>query len=157
MTWSAPLIAAEESGDRLDHDDVLSILVLLLIAGHETTANLVAVGSWPCAAGRRHWLGGRGVSLARWKPMGQAVTIWEAEPTWRRQRRLREPVGTGWRDQHEWPAPGRGLWTRARAAEPAGRRQRPSRRDGRLGRHGAKGSRAVSGLALSGRQPALGR
>lgn len=44
MTWSAPLIAAEESGDRLDHDEVLSILVLLLIAGHETTANLVGSG-----------------------------------------------------------------------------------------------------------------
>lgn len=38
------LIAAEEGGERLDHDELLSILVLLLIAGHETTANLVGNG-----------------------------------------------------------------------------------------------------------------
>lgn len=38
------LIAAEESGDRLSREELLSILVLLLLAGHETTANLVGNG-----------------------------------------------------------------------------------------------------------------
>ncbi|MGH9300412.1 MAG: cytochrome P450 [Acidimicrobiales bacterium] len=35
------LIAAEEEGDRLTQDELLSILVLLLVAGHETTVNLI--------------------------------------------------------------------------------------------------------------------
>jgi pimeloyl-[acyl-carrier protein] synthase len=38
------LITAEESGDRLSRQELLSILVLLLLAGHETTANLVGNG-----------------------------------------------------------------------------------------------------------------
>ena len=38
------LISAEESGDRLSRQELLSILVLLLLAGHETTANLVGNG-----------------------------------------------------------------------------------------------------------------
>ncbi|MGW6725509.1 cytochrome P450 [Nocardia sp. NPDC055029] len=36
------LIAAEESGDSLTHDELISTCVLLLIAGHETTVNLIA-------------------------------------------------------------------------------------------------------------------
>lgn len=38
------LMAAEEQGDRLTHDELLSTVVLLLIAGHETTANLIGNG-----------------------------------------------------------------------------------------------------------------
>ena len=38
------LMAAEEQGDRLSHDELLSTVILLLIAGHETTANLVGNG-----------------------------------------------------------------------------------------------------------------
>jgi cytochrome P450 len=38
------LIAAETDGDRLAHDELVSTLVLLLIAGHETTANLIGNG-----------------------------------------------------------------------------------------------------------------
>ena len=38
------LMAAEEQGDRLTHDELLSTVILLLIAGHETTANLVGNG-----------------------------------------------------------------------------------------------------------------
>ena len=38
------LMAAEEQGDRLTHDELLSTVILLLIAGHETTANLIGNG-----------------------------------------------------------------------------------------------------------------
>lgn len=36
------LIAAEESGDQLSSEELVSTCVLLLIAGHETTVNLIA-------------------------------------------------------------------------------------------------------------------
>ncbi len=39
------LIAAEEEGDRLTHDELLINLILLLIAGHETTSNLIGNGT----------------------------------------------------------------------------------------------------------------
>ncbi|WP_225728737.1 MULTISPECIES: cytochrome P450 [unclassified Nocardia] len=35
------LIAAEEAGDKLSHDELISTCGLLLIAGHETTVNLI--------------------------------------------------------------------------------------------------------------------
>jgi cytochrome P450 len=38
------LVQAEESGDRLTADEVLSMVFILLIAGHETTVNLIASG-----------------------------------------------------------------------------------------------------------------
>jgi cytochrome P450 len=38
------LIEAEEAGDRLSEDELLSTLTLLLVAGHETTVNLIANG-----------------------------------------------------------------------------------------------------------------
>lgn len=39
------LVAAEEEGDRLSHDELLANLILLLIAGHETTSNLLGNGT----------------------------------------------------------------------------------------------------------------
>ena len=39
------LIAAEEAGDSLSEDELLSTCVLLLIAGHETTVNLIGNGT----------------------------------------------------------------------------------------------------------------
>jgi cytochrome P450 len=39
------LIAAEEAGDTLTEEELLSTCVLLLIAGHETTANLIGNGT----------------------------------------------------------------------------------------------------------------
>jgi pimeloyl-[acyl-carrier protein] synthase len=38
------LIAAQEDDDRLTHDELVANLILLLIAGHETTANLLGNG-----------------------------------------------------------------------------------------------------------------
>jgi cytochrome P450 len=39
------LIAAEDAGDRLSHQELLINLILLLIAGHETTSNLIGNGA----------------------------------------------------------------------------------------------------------------
>jgi cytochrome P450 len=46
------LVRAEEAGDRLTADEVLAMVFLLLVAGHETTVNLIADGTlallqWP--------------------------------------------------------------------------------------------------------------
>jgi pimeloyl-[acyl-carrier protein] synthase len=38
------LIAAEDSGERLSHEELVSTCILLLIAGHETTMNLLGNG-----------------------------------------------------------------------------------------------------------------
>ncbi|HEX6291983.1 MAG TPA: cytochrome P450 [Herpetosiphonaceae bacterium] len=39
------LVQAEEAGDRLSEDELLAMVLLLLIAGHETTVNLIANGT----------------------------------------------------------------------------------------------------------------
>jgi cytochrome P450 len=39
------LIAAEEAGDRLSEQELLTTLILLLVAGHETTVNLIGNGT----------------------------------------------------------------------------------------------------------------
>jgi cytochrome P450 len=39
------LIAAEQDGDKLDEQELLDILALLLVAGHETTVNLIGNGT----------------------------------------------------------------------------------------------------------------
>jgi cytochrome P450 len=39
------LVAAEDEGDRLEHDELLANLILLLVAGHETTSNLIGNGT----------------------------------------------------------------------------------------------------------------
>jgi cytochrome P450 len=36
------LVAAEEDGDRLTHDELMAMAFLLVVAGHETTAGLIA-------------------------------------------------------------------------------------------------------------------
>ncbi len=39
------LVQAEEGGDRMSEDEVLAMVFLLLVAGHETTVNLIASGT----------------------------------------------------------------------------------------------------------------
>jgi cytochrome P450 PksS len=39
------LVAAEEAGERLNSDELLSMVLLLLIAGYETTVNLISCGT----------------------------------------------------------------------------------------------------------------
>jgi len=39
------LVQAEEAGDRLSENELLAMVTLLLIAGHETTVNLIASGT----------------------------------------------------------------------------------------------------------------
>ncbi|WP_260285113.1 cytochrome P450 family protein [Peribacillus aracenensis] len=39
------LIAIEEEGDRLDEAELISMISLLIFAGHETTSNLIATGT----------------------------------------------------------------------------------------------------------------
>ena len=40
------LISAEEDGERLSHDELVSMIMLLLIAGHDTTKSLISSGLW---------------------------------------------------------------------------------------------------------------
>ena len=39
------LLQAEEAGDRLSEDELLAMVFLLIVAGHETTVNLIASGT----------------------------------------------------------------------------------------------------------------
>jgi cytochrome P450 PksS len=39
------LVRAEEAGDRLSEDELLAMVFLLLVAGHETTVNLISSGT----------------------------------------------------------------------------------------------------------------
>jgi cytochrome P450 len=49
------LLAVSEDGDRLTRDELTSTVFLLLIAGHETTANLIANGTYLLLSHREQW------------------------------------------------------------------------------------------------------
>jgi cytochrome P450 len=49
------LIAVEESGDQLAEDEIVSTCSLLLIAGHETTVNLISNGMLAMLRDRSQW------------------------------------------------------------------------------------------------------
>ncbi len=40
------LLAAEDDGERLTRDELLSMIVLILLAGHDTTASLISTALW---------------------------------------------------------------------------------------------------------------
>ena len=42
-------LIADADDDRLSHEELVAMAMMLLIAGHETTVNLSATGSWPCS------------------------------------------------------------------------------------------------------------
>lgn len=49
------LLAAEEEGDRLSEDELRSIVILLFVAGHETTMNLIGNGTVALLRQRDQW------------------------------------------------------------------------------------------------------
>ncbi|WP_445167493.1 cytochrome P450 [Mycolicibacterium sp. Dal123E01] len=49
------LISVEESGDQLTEEEIVATCNLLLIAGHETTVNLIANGILAMLRHREHW------------------------------------------------------------------------------------------------------
>jgi cytochrome P450 len=49
------LISVEESGDQLTEEEIVATCNLLLIAGHETTVNLIANGILAMLRSREHW------------------------------------------------------------------------------------------------------
>ncbi|MGC4193231.1 MAG: cytochrome P450 [Thermomicrobiales bacterium] len=49
------LIAADEDGKRLDEDEVIGTCILLLVAGHETTVNLIGNGTLAMMRHRDQW------------------------------------------------------------------------------------------------------
>lgn len=49
------LVQAEEDGDRLTESELRSMTVLLFIAGHETTMNLIGNGTWALLRHRDQW------------------------------------------------------------------------------------------------------
>jgi cytochrome P450 len=49
------LVAAEEEGDRLSPDELVSTALLLLVAGFETTVNLIGNGTVALLGHQEHW------------------------------------------------------------------------------------------------------
>lgn len=49
------LVRVEDDGDRLTHDELLATCMLLLFAGHETTANLIGNGVFSLMTNRDQW------------------------------------------------------------------------------------------------------
>jgi cytochrome P450 len=49
------LVQVRDEGDRLSGDELSSMVFLLLIAGHETTVNLIGNGTWLLLADRGRW------------------------------------------------------------------------------------------------------
>jgi cytochrome P450 len=49
------LVAAEEEGERLSSDELVSTALLLLVAGFETTVNLIGNGTVALLGEQEHW------------------------------------------------------------------------------------------------------
>lgn len=99
------LVAVEAEGDRLTHGELIALVILLFVAGHETTSNLIG-NCWRAAPGA-----------------SPTPTCSRSSPAPRRRRWHRPPDSR--------PSPGRSrtpVWNRrpsTRCAPPAPRRARP--------------------------------
>ena len=49
------LVEVEDAGDRLTHQELLATCILILLAGHETTANLIGNGTLALLRNRDQW------------------------------------------------------------------------------------------------------
>jgi cytochrome P450 len=49
------LVTVEDNGDRLSHDELLATVILILFAGHETTANLIGNGTYALLTEGTEW------------------------------------------------------------------------------------------------------
>ena len=115
------LIAAHDAGDRLSQDELLGMMFLLLVAGHETTVNLIGSGTLallqhPDQLARlradRSLLPGAVEELLRYtSPVNHATFRFTAEPVEIGGTLIpgREPVlvaiGSANRDPGRYPAP----------------------------------------------------
>ena len=69
------LIAVEEGGDRLSESELIAMLVLLIIAGHETTVNLIGSGMLALMENQREKQRLLGDCLAAWVCSRGVVTL----------------------------------------------------------------------------------
>lgn len=96
------LIAVEESGDQLTEDEIVATCNLLLVAGHETTVNLIANAVLAMLRDRQHWTalaheGGRAAAIVeetlRYDPPVQLVGRVAGEDMVIGEQQIRVPQG----------------------------------------------------------------
>lgn len=88
------LVRAREDGDRLDEGEVLSMAFLLLVAGHETTVNLIGNGVYALLRNRSQFeaLCAEGASV----PAGvEELLRFDGPAGWATVRYTAEPVSLG--------------------------------------------------------------
>ncbi|MDQ1032057.1 hypothetical protein QF035_009639 [Streptomyces umbrinus] len=74
---SALITARDEGGDRLTHEELIGTLVLMIIAGHETTLNLIT-NAVRALCGHRDQLGRVTNGEASWSDVVEETLRWDA-------------------------------------------------------------------------------
>ncbi|MFI1167587.1 cytochrome P450 [Streptomyces sp. NPDC020801] len=74
---SALIAAREEDGDRLSHEELIGTLVLMIVAGHETTLNLIT-NAVRALCGHRDQLGLVRRGEANWGDVVEETLRWDA-------------------------------------------------------------------------------
>ena len=114
------LIAAEEAGERLSTDELITTCILLLNAGHEATVHSLGNGAkallehrTPAAMLAPERVGGTVEEILRWDPPLHLFTRFAYEPveiaghTFARGERVALLLGAANRDPKVWDAPDR--------------------------------------------------